>query len=315
MPPALVIYNPNAGRGRARAIWPRVLEALREAGVAFDAVATKGPLDAMTLAAKAHEEHSSVVCAGGDGTVHEVVNGLMRASAGGETLPMGLVPLGSGDDFAKMIPPEAPIGGRPFDWRGAVRKIARGETRLFDVGRLTGDRSSARADAEPRYFVNNLDVGFGAQGALNMTAIPKFLKGTSAYLATAVMTMIDYPVLHLRLTLEDQPPFDQATTMAAVMNGRCLGGGFWVCPQARADDGCFELMVIQAIGRAAILRMIPKIMRGTHAGEPVVRMYRARRVAIESREPLAVTADGEIPYLDAHRVEAEILPGRLRVMV
>ncbi|HZE89576.1 MAG TPA: acylglycerol kinase family protein, partial [Verrucomicrobiae bacterium] len=178
-PRSLVIFNPNGGRGRTAGLRPSVEGALREAGVAFDAVATTGPMDAERLAAAAPGKYDSVVSLGGDGTVHEIVNGLMRASREGATLPLGIVPLGSGDDFAKMIPPEAAVGGRAYDWRSAIGKIARREIRPFDVGRV---RISPGGDDGVRYFVNNLDVGFAAVGAVNARTIPGLFKGTAAYL-------------------------------------------------------------------------------------------------------------------------------------
>src|SRR4030067_666426 len=108
MPNTLVIYNPTAGRGRAQAHWPLVERALAEAGVEFDAVATRAPLEATALAERAPQSYSSVVGVGGDGTLHEIVNGLLRASSEAETIAVGVVPLGNGHDFAQMIPPDAP---------------------------------------------------------------------------------------------------------------------------------------------------------------------------------------------------------------
>jgi diacylglycerol kinase family enzyme len=163
--------------------------------------------------------------------------------------------------------------------------------------------------------MNSMDVGFGALGSHNYRNVPSFLTGFSAYLAAVLKTMIDYPTLHLRIQLDDQPPFEQSTTMTAVMNGRCFGNGFWVCPDARADDGLLDVLVAQAVSRLTILRLIPKIMRGTHTREPVLRLVQARRVLIESREPLVVEADGEFPYTQARRLQVDILPKVLRVII
>jgi diacylglycerol kinase (ATP) len=95
--------------------------------------------------------------------------------------------------------------------------------------------------------------------------------------------------------MDDEAPFDQATVMTAITNGRCIGSSFWVCPEARADDGLFDLMVSQNVSRLTILKMIPKFMKGTHVHEPVLSMYRAQRVVLESLSPLIVEADGENP--------------------
>jgi diacylglycerol kinase (ATP) len=311
----LVIYNPVAGNGRVQAHWPAVASALRRAGVEFDAVATNEPLEAISLAERAANKYEAVIGVGGDGTVHEIVNGLMRASGEAETMPMGVIPLGNGDDFAKVIPPETPIGGKAFNWRLAVEKIARGETQLFDLGRMTGDPLRSEFGDRPHYFMNGMDVGFGAQTALNYVTLPKFLKGLSAYLAAIFKTMIHYHTPVLRFQLDDQPSFEQATTMTAITNGRCFGNGFWVCPEACADDGYFDVMMAQGVGRLTIMRLIPKIMKGMHTSEPILQMYRARRVALESSEPFVVEADGEIPFRETQHLEVEILPKRLQVIV
>jgi len=311
----LVIYNPAAGRGRVQAHWPRLESTLRQAGVEFDAVATRAPLDALAIAEQAAGSYMAVVGVGGDGTLHEIVNGLLRASGEAETTAVGMVPLGNGDDFAKVIPPETPVGGKPFDWRTAVDKIAGGQTQLFDVGRITGDQPLPGMDDRPQYFMNSMDVGFGALGSHNYRNVPSFLTGFAAYLAAVLKTLVDYPTLNLRIQLDDQPPFEQPSTMTAVMNGRCFGNGFWVCPDARADDGLLDVLVAQAVSRLTILRLIPKIMQGTHTHEPVLRLFQARRVSIESKEPLVVEADGEFPYTQARRLQVDILPKRLRVIV
>ena len=315
MKPMLVIFNPAAGRGRGLATMPQVEAALRQAGLEFEVAATRAPLEAMKIASQAPPHYSTVVCVGGDGTIHEIVNGLLRASGEEETIPIGLVPLGTGDDFVKMLPPETPIGRRPFDWRAAVGKIARGQTQLFDVGRIVGDGSLPGSGNGPQYLINSMDLGFGALASLNLATIPKVFKGSFAYLAAVIKTMLNYPCLHMQLSLDDQLPFHQSSTLTAIMNGRCFGNGYWVCPDARADDGWLDLMVAQEVSRWTILRMIPKLMRGAHTGEPILRMYRARKVVIESQEPLVVEVDGETPFIAARHLEVEMLPKRLRLLV
>lgn len=313
--PVLVIYNPAAGRGRVLQYWPRVAKALRDAGVLFEAVATKGPSDAVRLAEEGTKQYSAIVGVGGDGTIHEIVNGLMRASQERETLPLGVIPLGNGDDFAKIIPPETKIGSKQFGWEEAVQKIAGRNTRLFDVGRIRGGLLRPEMAEGPQYFMNGMDIGFGAQTMYNLKRIPKFLTGLSAYLTSVVMTLINYKIPKLRLEMDGFPPFEQETTLTAIMNGRCFGRGFWVCPEASADDGLFDVLVGEAVGRLNIIRLVPSLMKGEHLHERVLKIYRTKRIVIESVEPLTVEVDGEIPYAEAKRLEIELLPGILRVFV
>jgi len=315
MPSILVIYNPIAGRGRAKKHWPEVQQALIDTGIEFDVAATSAPLEALTLAEKAATKYSTVIAVGGDGTVHEVVNGLLRASSEGETIALGVVPLGNGDDFAKMIPPQTTIGGKVYDWHVAIKKITKGQTKLFDVGRMSDNQLPSKQDNKPQYFMNGMDIGFGAQAALNFTKVPSFLTGMSAYLAAIIKTLIDYRIPKISIQIDDQKAFEQSTTMTAITNGRCFGSGFWVCPEAQVDDGLLDVMVTQSVGRLKILRLIPKIMKGTHVNEPILKNYRARRVVIKSQQSLVVEADGEIPYPQTRHLEVQILDKKLRVIV
>ena len=255
-----VIVNPAAGRGRARQEWPGQAAALRDAGVSFEVAETREPGEAVGLAERAAREVDVVVAAGGDGTLHEVVNGLLRA---GTRATLGVLPLGSGDDFVKMLPPRDP-----------VERLTHGTARPYDAGRIVAGAT--------RYFANGMDIGFGAHGAKNMTKVPPFLTGLGAYLGALALTLVRYPRLEVRLQL---------------------------------DDGPLYLLIARGCSRLDILALVPKIMRGSHAGDARLRMARARRVVIESEDPLLVEADGEIVCEDARRLEIQVLPGALRVLV
>lgn len=289
----LVILNPAAGRGRARREWPPLAARLRALGFEYELAETGAPGEAGLLAERAARDCEVVVAAGGDGTVNEVVNGLMRAGGGSA---LGVLPLGSGDDFAKLLSPG-----------DAVERLARGQPQALDVGRI-------RSGGATRWFANGMDVGFGAHAARNMQRVPGVLTGLSAYLGALVLTLVRYPTLQVRLQLDDGPVFPQRTALTAVMNGHTFGGSFRVCPDARPDDGALDLLIAQGVGRLEILGIVPKIMRGTHTGDPRLRMARARRVRIESGEPLLVEADGEIAFEDARRLEIEAQPAALRVL-
>ena len=277
--------NPAAGRGRAAKQWPAVAQDLKNAGIVFDEAVTRSSGDAIAIAEQASSSYSVVIAAGGDGTVHEVVNGLMRAGRG---TTFGVIPLGSGDDFAKLLGP-----GK--------------EKKYFDVGRIS-------CESEVRFFVNGMDIGFGAHAARNVKRVPRFLTGFGAYLGALALTMLRYPLLRVRVALDDAPPFELTTAMAAAMNGTTFGGSFRVCPEARPDDGLLDLMLVGAVGRLEILQLVPKILRGTHTADPRLRLLRARRITIESEQPLLVETDGEIAFQDARTLQIEALPGALAVL-
>lgn len=215
---------------------------------------------------------------------------------GGPKAKLGVMPLGSGDDFAKMLGPGDP-----------VERLVRGKTKPTDIGRIL-------ADGETRYFANGMDIGFGAHGARNVTAVPRFLTGFGAYLAALFLTLVRYPQLRIRVAVDDGPFTDMTTVMTAAMNGTTFGGSFQVCPEARVDDGLLDLLLVNALGRLEILGLVPKIMHGTHGGDPRLKLLKAKRLRIESEAPLLVEADGEIAFTAARRLEVGLLPGALRVL-
>ena len=125
--------------------------------------------------------------------------------------------------------------------------------------------------------------------------------------------MVRYPLLPVRLQLDGAPPFEFTTAMTAVMNGTTFGGSFRVCPEARPDDGLLDLLLVEAVGRLEILQLVPKILRGAHAGDPRLRLLRAKRVSIEADEPLLVEADGEIAFDHVRQLQIDVLPAALAV--
>jgi diacylglycerol kinase (ATP) len=311
----LVLLNPSAGRGRAGTLWPELERALRAAGVDFDLARTGSPAEAIELAAKAGDRYTTVVAIGGDGTIHTVVNGLLRGSGEGETLALGIVPLGSGDDFAKVLPPMAPVGGKAYDWQAAVQKIAGGQTHLFDAGRLTADGPRNTPGEGPEYFINTVDVGFGETVARKVAEVPKFLTGQSMYLAAILKTLADYSSPWITLRMDDLPPVEGASTMTVIGNGRSFGGGFWFAPEALPDDGRFDVLSLPALSRLACLGFVPKMAKASHTRDPRARFYRARHISIDSPKPLGIAVDGDRPFTAARHFEIDVLEKKLKILV
>jgi len=289
------IVNPTAGRGAAARVWPVVREVLAERGARVQLAPTRGRGHATELAQEAATAGWPVVVAvGGDGTVHEVVNGLMRASAAGEAPALGIVPVGSGNDFALLA-------GIPRDPAEAARRIASGTERRVDVGRV-GER----------WFTNGVGVGLDARVAVEANRSRRF-KGIGIYLWALAKVLRGFTPPVMRVEIDGTEVLERPMTLVTVGNGGRHGGGFWICPSARLDDGLLDVCVCDGLSKPRILRLLPKVMRGTHAGESCVHMRTARRVRIASESPVAVHADGEILAEDARELEIEIEPGRLRL--
>ena len=306
MAKTLVILNPISGNGNGEKVGPQIQAALREGRLKFDWARTNAPLHAMTLAEQAKRDgYDNLIAVGGDGIVHEVVNGILRATSGDVNGTLGVVPVGSGNDFAKMVPLQP-------DWREAVRRILAGNTRWFDVGKITADKPAVGDDSDTRYFANTFDTGFGAQVAMH-SHVP-VLTGTAMYLVAIFKTLVNYSVPRLQVEFADQTVIEQKSTMTVAAIGRCFGGGFWIAPNAQVDDGLFDVMIADGLGRVGILSLLPKVMKGTHVGDPRVKFFKSPRIVIQSPDPLGVECDGEVPWVDAHRLEIQVLPKRLRVI-
>ena len=300
MDTAKLICNPTAGRGRAGRLLPEVRAFLQSQGVETAVALTKAAREATALAAEAAAAGFPVVIAmGGDGTVQEVGEGLVQGRPStneqADATRLGVIPVGTGNDFAKML-------STTTDWRAACTRIAQGQPRRVDVGRVNG-----------HLFLNNVGIGFDAQVGIEAQKI-RWLRGQAVYLAALVRNLLlSYHTPHVHVTL-DEIEIKQAITLLTIGNGRCSGGGFWLTPQAEIDDGLFDICLVQGLSKLQILGFVPSAMRGTHITAEAVRMSRTRRLTITSGEPLPVHADGEILYTDAHQLTVELLPAALGVL-
>lgn len=296
-----VILNPAAGRGAAARAWPAVRAVLQGAGARVVLAETSRHGHAVELAgAAARAGWPAVVAMGGDGTVHEVANGLLRAAAEGAAMPaLGIVPVGSGNDFALL----AGIARDPAE---AARRIVSGAERRVDAGRVDAGRVG------DRWFTNGVGVGLDARVAVEANRNRR-LRGMGIYLwaLARVLRTFRPPVMRVEI---DGEVIERPLTLATVGNGGRHGGGFWICPAARIDDGMLDVCVCDGLGTLRILRFLPKVLRGTHVGESCVHMRTARHVRITSDTPLPVHADGEILSEAARELEIEIAPGCLRLL-
>jgi len=295
MAKAKIIVNPYSGRWKGQSSVPAVEAALKEAGVDFDLVCTAGPDHAIELAREAAlGGYSPVVAAGGDGTIGEVVNGLMQAAGDQVAGPLAIIPLGSANDFIQTL-------GTPADLKGACQLLRTGQVRTIDVGRVN-----------ERYFINDVGVGFEPQVTLESRKI-KWLRGKLIYLVAVLRAVRDPIQAHMTIEWDGGQRVSKPILMVSVANGRCTGG-FWLTPYAELDDGELDFIFADALSRLQILRFLPEVMRGTHLDKDPVTYGRTRHIVIVSDDPLPVVADGEIMTTEAHRLEIEVLPGRMQVL-
>ncbi|MBE3576166.1 MAG: diacylglycerol kinase family lipid kinase [Limnochordales bacterium] len=302
----LFILNPTAGGGRAGRLWPGLAAELDSQGIKYQVVRTEGPGHARELAMANSGRYERIVAVGGDGTCQEVVRGVVEANspaanpgnptpnpAAPAVIPLGVLPLGTGNDFARGL-------GLPTDPRQALRALLSAEVRFVDLARVNG-----------RPFINVAGVGFDAEVAALINRIHVRLPGPAMYLAGILYELIRYHNAPLSLTWESGK-WEGKALMVAVGNGTCYAGGLKMTPYARMDDGLFDVVIAGDLRRLRILRLLPDLARGDHLRDRQVRLIRCHHLRVEGPPHLSVHADGEV----VGRLPAEFTleKGRLAVL-
>jgi diacylglycerol kinase (ATP) len=296
------IVNPKADRGHALTVVSDLRPQLEKYGGA-DWSETVSPTHATELACQAAENgYSLVIAAGGDGTVHEVINGLMQVPP--ETRPrLGIIPLGSGNDFARSIG----IIGSPLE---TLNKIYTGQPKYMDVGMFelgTGKRE---------YFDNTFGLGFDASVTIYTQRLT-YLRGFIMYLAAVLRTIalkLDAPMMHITT---DTETWAEETIMLVVCNGPREGGGFLVAPDSDSSDGLLNYASVCRVSRLMMLRLIPEVMNGTHGRFKQVRLGKLHRMQIQAEKPVAIHADGEVIAgfeAQVRNVTVEVVPSAVAIM-
>jgi YegS/Rv2252/BmrU family lipid kinase len=296
-----IIVNPNADSGNAWKTAADLRPIVDEYGGA-DWSGTVYPTHASELAQQAAESgYEQVIVAGGDGTVHEVINGLMQVPAESRPL-LGIIPLGSGNDFAHAV-------GMDPDPARALRQIFAGQPRPVDIARVTDNLGRTE------FWDNTIGIGFDAVVTIRTRSIP-VLRGFSMYF-TAVMQTIALNHDAPRMEIEtDTEQWTENTMMLILCNGPREGGGFRVAPDAVPDDGLLNYTTVRSVSRPMMLRLVPEVMNGTHGRFEQIRMGTFRRLKLRADAPLRIHIDGEIFAgfgSDVRQLDVEILPAALMV--
>jgi diacylglycerol kinase (ATP) len=299
-----LILNPMADMGRA---W-RTANDLRPIAQEFKGELTWSgtvyPTHAIELARQAGEENYDLVIAmGGDGTAHEVMNGLMQLPEDRRPT-MGVVPIGSGNDFAYSIG----ITQKPD--HALAHALKAENVQPVDIGLMTDEHGRRE------YFDNTLGIGFDAIVTIRSHKLP-IVKGFLMYLTAVIQTII---LNHnpAKVTVEtDNEKWEDSLLMLTLCNGPREGGGFMLSPNSRNDDGRMESVAVTKVSRATMFRLVPEFMKGTHMRFKQVRMGEFKKMNLTSDRPLYIHADGEIFTSfgsNLRKASFEILPQALKVV-
>jgi YegS/Rv2252/BmrU family lipid kinase len=302
-----VVVNRQAGGGRAGRCCPELSRLLLDALGPVESATTEARGHATVLVRDAVDRGAKLVIAvGGDGTLNEAVNGLLRDDGTIEPgIRLAAIAAGTGSDFSRTVAP-----GR--DLRGAVEAIAGGKARKIDLGRV---RFDARGGRRTRLFVNV--ASFGLSGAIDGIVEQRratILPGKAVFFLAALQAIAAYRFHRVRLTFDDAEQLETEIGLVAVANGRFFGGGMKIAPDAEPDDGLLDVVVLKRTSKPTLLRDLPLVYRGAHRNHPAVTIRRVRRLRAEPLDRaddagVLLDLDGETPGLLP--AEFDILPSAL----
>lgn len=297
-----LILNPMADMGHAWQVARDLRPIIEEHGDA-DWSGTVYPTHATQLAKQAGDHgYELVIAMGGDGTVHEVINGLMQVPQDKRPI-LGVVPVGSGNDFAHAI-------GLPDSPSEALRRALEGRPQSIDLGVARDEHGRTE------YFDNTFGIGFDAVVTIRSHRLP-LLRGFIMYLTAVIQTiLLNHDAAHLQVETDGEA-WEQDSLLLTLCNGAREGGGFLIAPEAKLDDGLLHYAMIKKVGRLMMFRLVPEVMNGTHGRFEQVKLGSCKTLSLRADRPLYIHADGEIFSgfgTDIRQLQIEVLPNALQVI-
>lgn len=269
----LLVVNPQAGRRRGQAAADSAAQVFREAGWRVTMRTTECAGDAERVAREAAGEgFDAIFGCGGDGTLSQVLTGLLDSG-----VPGGVVPAGTGNDLCRCVG----LSGEPAE---AARQLLGGTPAHVDLLNVDDGR---------RWAINIVGVGFDARVAARTNRRRRLTGGLLAYLSAVAGELMRHRPTHVRMSVDGER-WEGPALLVAAANGRSYGAGMMIAPEARVDDGLMDVVLVRHMGRARFVRSFPHVMRGTHLALPEVTAWQARELRIEMAEPSPLLVDGDL---------------------
>jgi len=274
--PLALIANPAAGGRKGSRLIPRLESMLRQHSIDYRLFVSQCHGNAMTIAAKLPPQRfEGIVSIGGDGTNFHVLNGLLKNHEPDSLPPLGIIPVGSGNSFARDL--------SIFNAADGIRALIRGSTRPVDVCRFT------QSD-ESWYFINLTGLGFVSDVARTAHQWKRF--GDFSYIIGVLKRTLTFGTHRLELDM-DGTRIEEENCFVEFCNSRYTGGRMLMAPNARIDDGLMDVVVVGPLDRRSLLATFPKIFQGAHGRHPAVRFYQARQASVTTDPPKMLLPDGE----------------------
>jgi len=288
---ARLIYNPTSGREEGRKRLADILHMLDAAGIETTTHATEGEGDATASAAEAIDNgYDMIIAAGGDGTLNEVINGMADKP---ERPPLGIIPLGTTNDFARAL-------GIPRNWEDACSIITRQTTRVIDLGQ-----------SNEKYFINIAGGGSLTELTYEVPSKLKTIIGQLAYYMKGLEKMTRLRPTELRIELEGHGVYHEEFMLFLITNTNSVGGFEKLAPEARIDDGLFDVIMLKRCNLVEFVRVASMALRGEHINDPLVIHKQTNRVTVTSPDTVQLNLDGEFGGLLP--ATFRVLPSHLRI--
>lgn len=290
-----IILSSKGGLLSRQAKIDSVEQAMQAIGLEYRLVTTQHIGHAIELARQAAlEEWPIIVAAGGDGTINEVLNGIMQADPNTQRSTLGIIPLGTGNDLSDAL-------AIPREVTAACHRFVKGQTRLIDLGLVNG-----------HYFGNNSAVGLET----SVTIAQKNMRntGSMSYMLAAIKTILIAQSWSMRLVW-DNGVYEGPLTLVSVGNTARTGGSFYMTPKATFDDGLLDFVYASRMSRVQMLRLLPQTLSGKHIEHPLVAYRQTKTLSITATPPTPIQTDGEILDKNAVKINYQIFPKKLRVIV
>jgi diacylglycerol kinase (ATP) len=299
---AVFLVNPASGNGATGKRWPELAHRAEMLGLTGDALFSERPGHLIELARQAADDGADLLVAvGGDGTLNETVNGMLSASRVPE---LATIPLGTGMDFVRTH-------GIPNEFDDAVRTAVTGTGKVIDAGRVT--YRAWDGTEQVRFYANVGSVGMSGAVAQRANGMSKALGGKVTFFVALTQVFLRWKNTEVTVELADGETHTGRMHDVIVANGQWHGGAMWLAPEASAEDGLFDVVLIGDVTKLDFITTAPKLYRGKHLSHPKVDLLRSSRVHVDAAEHLPIELDGE--QVGTTPVTFEIVPGALRVRV
>jgi len=296
---AAVVVNPASGGGTTLKKWPKIAAALEREGLSYVHRFTEKHEDATDITRHYLQEgYELIISVGGDGTNNEVVNGFFyKGKAVNKNAAVGFIPTGTASDLIRTL-------GTPADYSGAVKNIIKSAVRPVDIGRVTYQDN--KGVQKICYFINIAGLGLDGDTVCRVNRTSKALGGFISFLWGTVVSLLLYQNKTMAIDVDEQFICNEPVTAVVIANGCYFGGGMFIAPDARMDDGFFDIIIMRNLRKTELLVNIPAVYRGTHLSHPKITFLRGKSVTVSSdRDPL-LNLDGEQP--GRAPVDIQILP-------